>query len=89
MDSYHQSGENKDEEIQPISGVVFRVEAKHEFRNEPITYRYKYLDAINNTCIAQAIVANFDLSNEKRHYMCLVRHHIGGDYINLGGAFFN
>lgn len=88
VDSYHQREENKNEEIQPISGIVFRVQAKHEFRNEPITYRYKYLDAINNTCIAQAIVSNFDLSNE-RHYMCLVRHHIGGDHINLGGAFFN
>jgi hypothetical protein len=75
-------------EIQSISGIVFFTEVNRQSLNSPIIYRYKYIDALNNTCIAQAIVAEVKL-NSQRHYICLVRHNIDGDNRNLGGAFFH
>ncbi len=83
----HKSDTGNSEEILPISGIVFFVKANHHFFNVPISHRYKYIDAINQECIAQAIVAEIDLENQ-RYYICLVRHNIVGDNRNIGGAFF-
>jgi len=76
------------EDILPIVGVVFFVRAKRQFLNFPIVYRYKYVDAINSDCIAQAIIAEGHLDDQK-YYFCLVRHNIVGDNRNIGGAFFS
>lgn len=73
--------------IFPIEAIVFFLSANRQFLNSPITHRYKYVDAINSECIAQAILAEVDFNN-KRHYICLVRHNIVGDNRNIGGAFF-
>lgn len=77
------------EGIHPIVGIVFFARANRQFVNYPITYRYKYLDAISNECIAQAIVADVYLENQQ-YYICLVRHNIVGDSRNvgIGGGFF-
>ncbi len=79
------SGEPK--EILPIVGIVFFVRANHQALNFPIAYRYKYVDAINNTCIGQAIIAE-DYLDDQEFYICLLRHNIVGDNRNIGGAFF-
>ena len=73
--------------IFPIEAIVFFLSANRQFLNSPITHRYKYVDAINSECFAQAILAEVDFNN-KRHYICLVRHNIVGDNRNIGGAFF-
>lgn len=73
--------------IFPIEALVFFASVSHQFRNAPITHRYKYVDAIKNDCIAQAIVAEVDFEKGP-NYICLVRHNIIGDNRNIGGAFF-
>jgi len=82
------SGGDSTKEIQPISAIIFFIQAKYLSLNMPITYRYRYLDATNKKCLAQAIIAEFDMGNQ-RNYICLVRHNIDGDNRNLGGAFFH
>lgn len=74
-------------EISPIQAIVFFLSANRQMINAPITHKYKYVDAIGNNIIAQAILAEVDF-NKKRHYICLVRHNIVGDNRNIGGAFF-
>ncbi len=80
-------GTGNNEGILPIMGIVFFVRANHQFLNFPIAHRYKYLNAISNECIAQAIIAEVYLENQQ-YYVCLVRHNIVGDNRNIGGAFF-
>ncbi|MDH5695320.1 MAG: restriction endonuclease, partial [Dehalococcoidia bacterium] len=85
----YMSGTGNSEGILPIVGIVFSVRANRQFFNLPIAYRYKYLDAIKNESIAQAIIAKVCLENQQ-YYVSLVRHRIVGDNRNvgIGGAFF-
>jgi hypothetical protein len=79
--------EIKRRQIYPITEIAFVAEVSKQVTNHPISYRYKYMNALNNTCIAQTVVSRVNLTNQDS-YICLVRHHIDADKWSLGGAFF-
>jgi hypothetical protein len=87
VNSIDVNGSTNTNGIVPIQAIIFFISANRQLINSPIIYRYKYVDAINNNVIAQAILTEFDF-DKTRYYICLVRHHIVGDNINIGGAFF-
>lgn len=70
-----------------IERIDFLGRAKRPFPNAPITHRYKYLDAVSNQKIAEAIVAEARIKGQ-RHYICLVRYSWVGETFQLGGGFF-
>ena len=73
--------------IFPIKAIAFVVRANRQFLNAPIAHRYKYLDAVSNQKIAEAIVAEATIEHQ-RYYICLVRHSWKGETFQLGGGFF-
>jgi hypothetical protein len=72
------------QEIVPISAIVFYIQIVKQMIDAPITKRYKYVDAINDKCIAQAIVAETKIDNQT-NYLCLVKHRYDGEkqYLNM------
>ena len=70
-----------------IERIDFLVVTTRPFPNAPITHRYKYLDAVTNQRIAEAIVAEATIEHQ-RYYICLVRHAWNGETFQLGGGFF-
>jgi hypothetical protein len=82
-----ETDQSKREQLCPITGMTFVAEVSKQVTNHPISYRYKYMNALKNTCIAQTVVSRANLTNQES-YICLVRHHIDADKWSLGGAFF-
>lgn len=74
-------------QVQPISAMVFFVKATRQFTNYHISHRYKYVDALADEVIAQTIVSEA-VVDKQRWYICLVRHSIGKENYQVGGAFF-
>ena len=77
----------KRQQVCPITGMVFAAEVTNRATSHPISYRYRYMDASNNTCIAQTVVSRVNI-NSRDYYFCLVKHHVDADKWLLGGAFF-
>ncbi len=75
------------EGIFPVGAIVFFVTAIRQFIKASVTYRYKYLNAINREGLAEVAMAETELDG-RRHYCCLVRHSCDGETCQVGGAFF-
>jgi hypothetical protein len=77
-------GENS---IRPIRGIVFFVYASNKALEAPIKHRFKYLDPVNGSLLAQMIVGEIKIENEV-NFISLVRHSCDEDFCKIGGAFF-
>jgi len=70
-----------------IERIDFLVATTRPFPNAPITHRHKYLDAVTNQKIAEAIVAEATIEHQG-YYICLARYSWVGETFQLGGGFF-
>ena len=68
-----QDGTEVDNEILPIYALAFAVRANNQFKNYPITHRYKYINPADNELLAQAIMSEIILDG-RHYYFCLLRH---------------
>jgi hypothetical protein len=73
--------------IYPIGAIVFFVNASRQSAEYPISYRYKYVNALSDEIMAQVIVSEAEVDRQ-RYYICLVRHSLGEESYQVGGAFF-
>ena len=73
--------------IFPVTGIVFDAEVSKGVFVYPISYRYKYIDVLNEQMLAQAIISKF-VFEETDSYFSLIKHHINPKTFLLNGAFF-